>query len=513
MTAWETPPILIVDDEDTVRHVIGRMLRLQGYNVDEASCVNEALIRLREKEYGVLLTDHMMDDRTGLDLIIDAENLYPDLVKILLTGFGNRELYRDAINKGAVFSVIEKPSDSKTLLGTVDRALNQHRRRIQEKEEIEKLKVQYHTLFAHTTDLIQCADIDGNFIYVNPAWRTTLGYSDEEIRSLSLFDVVSEKLKDSCHSLLDQLKSGYSTDPFETIFMTKDGEKVYLEGSATSQFQESELLTITCILRDVTERKKASEEIRSRLRQETMIARIAEILANSEEPILVYGNILEVIGKSFEAERGFIYAINEVDSVFSRIASWVSQDLSVEGEYPEGISFDDIPWAINMLRKEAAILVGSGKNASKSEPLLFSGAGGDSVLVIPITISTCQVGILGVDSNNGSRLWSDSEINMLKAASDIIANAWTRQIEIEVRKQKEVEAEQSRSLVIRADRLAALGTMAAGIIHEITQPLNAINVSAQTILYGKNRGWTLESEQVEKSLNPVSYTHLTLPTN
>jgi C4-dicarboxylate-specific signal transduction histidine kinase len=92
---------------------------------------------------------------------------------------------------------------------------------------------------------------------------------------------------------------------------------------------------------------------------------------------------------------------------------------------------------------------------------------------------------------------------MLKAAVDIIANAWTRQMEINVRRQKEIEAEQSRRQVIRADRLAALGTMAAGIIHEITQPLNAINVSTQTILYGLARGWKIEEEKVTGSLNLI----------
>jgi C4-dicarboxylate-specific signal transduction histidine kinase len=144
-----------------------------------------------------------------------------------------------------------------------------------------------------------------------------------------------------------------------------------------------------------------------------------------------------------------------------------------------------------------------GANLKEPDKSFFRTLDISSLLIIPITVSTCSVGILGIDTLNRTRTWEAKDINMLKAASDIIANAWTRQIEIDVRRQKELEAEESRLLVIRADRLAALGTMAAGIIHEITQPLNAINVSAQTILYGVDRGWTLESEQVQKSLNLI----------
>lgn len=503
MPSKEKPAILVVDDEESVRRVIGRILGSQGYCVREASGVDEALVLLQEQEYDVLLTDYMMGARTGLELIADSEDMHPDMVKILLTGFGGRELYRDVVNRGSVFSIIEKPSDTESLLDTIARAVEHRLTLLNEREETDKLRTQYHDIFANTTDLIQCIDVNGSFIYVNPAWYRTLGYSKSNIRSMTLHAIVRKDFVPLSRTLLERLETGKQIDPFEIVFISEDDREVYLEGSATSRVRDGELITSTCILRDVTERKRASEEIQSRLRQETMVARIAELLANIDEPIAVYGQILDVIGRTVYADQAYLFAFNEVDRELFHVESWCSESYRNDTKLPRHVSFSLIPSTIESIRNGDVIEIISGADLTEPDKSFFKTLDISSLLIIPVIVNTCSVGILGIDTVTRARTWESKDINMLKAASDIIANAWTRQIEIDVRRQKELEAEESRLLVIRADRLAALGTMAAGIIHEITQPLNAINVSAQTILYGVDRGWTLESEQVQKSLNLI----------
>jgi PAS domain S-box-containing protein len=48
----------------------------------------------------------------------------------------------------------------------------------------------YRDLFENATDLIQCVTADGSFVYVNQAWRDTLGYNEAEIAELKIFDVI-----------------------------------------------------------------------------------------------------------------------------------------------------------------------------------------------------------------------------------------------------------------------------------------------------------------------------------
>jgi len=496
--------ILVVDDEESVRRVISRLLVSQGYRVSSVGCVDDAIEIMGREEFDILLTDHMMEGGTGLDLIVETNKYYPDMVKLLLTGYGDRKLYLEAINKGAVFSVIEKPSESKQLLEKVARAVEYRHKRLREKVEFEKLKEEYHALFAHTTDLILCVDSEGRFIYVNPAWHTILGYEDADIERVTLLDCLHEDYRDSFFALMEILRDGIAVKPFETVMVTRDGRDVFLEGNVMSAYVERAIMTVTFMMRDVTERKRATEEIQARLRQETMIARITELIARAEEPSMVYRDILEIIGGDLGSDRAYLYALDIENGTLDRVSCWKSPSVPDGSACVESIPCDAVPGFIEKVARGETVACTSPGDLDDTSASFFRSAGVKSMLVFPLGIGAGIAGLLGFDTLNAPREWDEKEINMLRAASNIIANAWNRQVEIDVRKEKEAEAEESRLLVIRADRLAALGTMSAGIIHEITQPLNAINVSAQTILYGLKHGWTLEQKQVERSLHLIS---------
>ncbi|MHB9027416.1 MAG: response regulator [Candidatus Latescibacterota bacterium] len=503
MRLREKAAVLIVDDEEPIRKLITTLLSIKGYHIRSASSAQEALEIMAEEPFDALLTDYKMPGDTGLDLILEVNRLYPETVRILLTGVGDRDLYREAINRGAIFSLIEKPFRNQHLLEILEKALDFRFSRLHDRQEILRLKEQYHAVFHNTADLIQCTDTQGGFIYVNPAWHHVLGYSEDDLPQISLFELAFPDHGNRLRNIIRQAGEGKRVKTFETVLAAKDGSPVYLEGNATAQVQDSGVVSVTCIFRDVTERKLITAELRARLQQETMIARIAYLLARAEEPASVYDSILEIVAKSAGADAVFIYSLNEVDQVFTMVESWSSSSGSQFPQRFRTISYDDLPWCHERITAGNTLRFDTVSEMPEPDQHFFERSGIGSFLAFPIHIGTCVVGVLGFNVLRRTRVWEEHEIAMLKAAADIIANAWTRQMEINVRRQKEIEAEQSRRLVIRADRLAALGTMAAGIIHEITQPLNAINVSTQTILYGLARGWKIEEEKVTGSLNLI----------
>ncbi|MCD6307490.1 MAG: response regulator [Candidatus Latescibacteria bacterium] len=496
--------ILVVDDEESVRRVISRLLASQGYRVSSAGCVDDAIEIMGREEFDILLTDHLMKGGTGLDLIVETNKLYPNTVKLLLTGFGDRNLYLEAINKGAVFSVIEKPPEPKQLLEKIARAVEYRHKRRLEKIEFEKLKEEHHSLFANTTDLILCVDSEGRFIYVNPAWHNILGYGDADLERVTLIDCLREDYRDYFYTLIEVLQDGAAVKPFETVMVTSDGRDVFFEGNVMSAYVERAIMTVTFMMRDVTERKRATEEIQARLRQETMIARITELIARADEPSMVYRDIIEIIGGDVGSDRAYLYGLDEENGMLDLVSFWKSPSVPDGIACRESIPCDAAPDFFRKVARGETVACSSPGDLDDTSASFFRSVGVKSLLVFPLGIGGGVAGLLGFDTLNAAREWDEKEVNMLKAASNIIANAWDRQVEIDVRKEKEAEAEESRLLVIRADRLAALGTMSAGIIHEITQPLNAINVSAQTILYGLKHGWTLEQEQVERSLHLIN---------
>lgn len=501
MVTIKHPRILVVDDEEPIRTLITRLLDLRGYAVSGASRYDEAMEMLAVERYDILLTDHMMPGKKGLDLIIEANKKYPDVIKILFTGMGGRDLYREIINKGAVFSLIEKPFTNEQLVGTVDRALELRAKRLKELKQIERLQEQFHTIFDHTTDLIQSTDLRGSFIYVNPAWHNVLGYSDDDLEELTLFDIIREDCRTEFKNIIDRLNSGEMVTAFDTVMIARDGAPVYLEGNATAQMQQDEMVAVSYIFRDVTERKRAADAMRHRLKQETMVARIAHLLATAEEPKKVYEAILEIVGETADVSRTTMYRVDSDMQAFVRVGNWSVNGCNDVGRM-ESIPYSELHDVRGYLQNGDVVQLHAHDELPKVVREYFECNSITSCLVLPVYTGSKVVGIIEVDSSE-RLIWDEKDISMLKAAVDIIANAWTRQLAIDIRRAKEKEAEESRLLVIRADRLAALGTMAAGIIHEITQPLNAINVSTQTILYGISRGWEVESEQVKDSLNLI----------
>ena len=497
----KTPFILVVDDEEVVSRVIVRQLMSRGYQVQSAGCYDDALKILGENEYDLLITDHMMMGKTGLDLIVETNERYPDIVKILLTGAGNRELYREAINRGSVFAVMEKPFRSDHLVETVAKALDHQAQRQREREEIRRFRELYHNLFDNTTDLIQCVDGSDRFIYVNPAWHRVLGYDERQFDKIAPADIVAEESRHDYLKALNDARKGKRVKLFEVVMTGRNGATVYLEGNAASMIQDQGGAGVTFILRDITERKRAAEEIEARLRQETMIARVAEMIARADEPISVFENVLGMVGENVRADRVYLLVYNESKDNFLPCSFWISEN-GIEGAFEP--MDGEVPFIAAKLQSGETVYFASPEELPEPDRSFCISQNIGSSLLQPIKVGKRTVAILCIDALEQGHRWDHHVISMLKAACDIIANAWVRQQDIDLRKQKEQEAEHSNMLVIRADRLAALGTMAAGIVHEITQPLNVINVSAQTIEYGLARGWSFGGGQIENSLNLIT---------
>jgi CheY-like chemotaxis protein len=107
--------ILLVDDDDAVRAILGEQLRELGLRVDAVPNGSSAVERLREggRQYDVLLTDFAMPGINGLETISLARVERPDLRALLMTGYADEEAVADA--RGHV-PVIRKPIDLDELM-------------------------------------------------------------------------------------------------------------------------------------------------------------------------------------------------------------------------------------------------------------------------------------------------------------------------------------------------------------------------------------------------------------
>ncbi|HJV27183.1 MAG TPA: ATPase, T2SS/T4P/T4SS family [Aromatoleum sp.] len=117
--------LLIVDDEPSILKALTRTFRSEAYEVVTAGNGNEALARMREASAHVIISDYMMPGMSGAELLKQVKALYPDTIRIMLTGHADTGAVMGAINEGAVYKFILKPWNDDDLRVTVSLALEQ----------------------------------------------------------------------------------------------------------------------------------------------------------------------------------------------------------------------------------------------------------------------------------------------------------------------------------------------------------------------------------------------------
>ena len=152
--------ILVVDDDPIECKSLSEFLRLEGYTVDSAEGGAEAIDKLRNKPFQVVLTDVNMPDVTGFDVLKHAAEHCPDLSVVLITGYGQIEAAVEAIKLGA-FDYITKPLIDDGVKLSIERALGQQRLR-HENLELKKqlgLRNQYSMLLGRDHKMQKIYDI------------------------------------------------------------------------------------------------------------------------------------------------------------------------------------------------------------------------------------------------------------------------------------------------------------------------------------------------------------------
>lgn len=122
-----TGTILIVDDEINNIQLLKRTLR-NRYNIITASDGMEGLEILKKNldKISLIISDHRMPIMEGTEFLKYANEIAPDVIKILLTGFTDIEILTDAVNDCNLFQYITKPFDPKELLAIVEAGMEKY---------------------------------------------------------------------------------------------------------------------------------------------------------------------------------------------------------------------------------------------------------------------------------------------------------------------------------------------------------------------------------------------------
>ena len=107
--------LLIVDDEPNILAALTRLFRREEFNILTAQSPTEAFEHLAKQSVQVILSDQRMPEMSGTEFFARVRQLYPDTIRIVLTGYTDLDSVTDAINRGAIYKFLTKPWDGDIL--------------------------------------------------------------------------------------------------------------------------------------------------------------------------------------------------------------------------------------------------------------------------------------------------------------------------------------------------------------------------------------------------------------
>lgn len=332
--------------------------------------------------------------------------------------------------------------------------------RIATENALKQSEERYHDILENANDLIQSVDPDGSFLYVNRAWKQAMGYSDQELASLKIFDVISPACRDHCVAMFQAIMSGESIPRVDVQFITKSGKVVELEGSINCSRLDGRPSVTRGIFRDITERKAMERELRQ------SEDRYRKLFENAPDAILV------------QSEGRYLFVNNQACKLFGadspdqlvgvRVTATIHPDYRELVEHRiRQVSDSDLATPVRELK--ILRLDGSAIDVEATgTSITFQGQPATQVIIRDI-----------------------SERKLVEKERSEWNDRLEQQVEEKTRHLKEAQAK-----LIQSEKMATLGEVISGASHELNNPLAGI-LGAIQMLRSSAFTQTIEVELTE----------------
>jgi DNA-binding NtrC family response regulator len=135
--------VLVVDDEEQFLKVFSQRLEGRGLKVDTSSTGEEALKKVKDKDFDAIVLDLVMPGMSGIETLKRIRNDNPDVQIIILTGHGTIEKSVEAVKEGAV-DFLEKPADLNKIMQKISEAKEKKVVLIEKKHEAQVKDILEH---------------------------------------------------------------------------------------------------------------------------------------------------------------------------------------------------------------------------------------------------------------------------------------------------------------------------------------------------------------------------------
>lgn len=223
--------------------------------------------------------------------------------------------------------------------------------------------------------------------------------------------------------------------------------------------------------------RKINNDLEIGLRYEKILSDIALMVNSRIDVEDMEKEILDKLPSITKIAKGAIYRFNSKSDCFE-----VSSQTETENKLPKKIYYSNIPNTVIKLLNSKMVVTNDTTQLNLTEKKFFDEYRVKSLCAFPIEFKGNTEGVLILYTDRVHR-WEERKFNLLQSIASMIANSWEKD---RVYKEK-IEEEKKRADAVKvaenSSRLASIGTLASGIAHEINQPLNAIKVTIDGMLF------------------------------
>ncbi len=288
-------------------------------------------------------------------------------------------------------------------------------------------------------------------------------------------------------------------------FYSENKEWIHLIGGITFLAALIILVLSRAILRRIRAEKALIIEqnrLKISVKHERLIGLIGRLLNASEDFKSVLDDVLKLMTDELNVARISLYSLKDSTNTGVKIKS----RISLKGKNIKDVNqfyFSEIDEIISRVKMNKSIVSRDLSNLTQKEQEYYNRRNIGAVVLLPVMVENEVVGLMGF-AQNKAHSWTRDEISIFFSTVNMIANAWERNSLMNDRIEAEQKNVEALRMLEQSSRLASIGVMAAGITHEINQPLNTIKITADSVLFWQKRNPGQLPEMFTRKIQTIS---------
>ncbi|HPM00563.1 MAG TPA: PAS domain S-box protein [Candidatus Cloacimonadota bacterium] len=346
----------------------------------------------------------------------------------------------------------------------------------------------FKTIFNSTYDGIILHDTGGNIVDVNDRFLEMFKVNKHELREYRIFIDFSSPVnnQEDILRIWDRVLDGES-QLFEWRVKLPKGDYSFDTEVFLQKIEIGDRSLISANIRDISERKaveklllKEHRKVKIALKHEMLLSTIATILNSTDKFFDVLDNLLNIIETTMHLTKTGFYAFQkEYTEMINRKIDFF--ETPVDDSYRNLINK-----MLMTLKNNQSIYYSCEDDITDITKSFIKSRYANIIVLMPIKISGFVYGALLFESDIAG-MKDSKHYSLYNTISNMLANAWERYMLNQQRIEAEKQNIETIKLLESSSKLASIGVMAAGITHEINQPLNAIKILADGVLFWNKR--------------------------